>query len=229
MMFYGYGANILQGTTLTFGLLVVTTALSLMIGILGAVCKLSRLAALRGLATLYTTAIRAVPDLVLMLLIFFNLQIMLNAICDALGLALIEIDAFSAGVVTLSFIYGAYMTETFRGAIRAVPRGQLEAARSTGMSGPQIFRMVTFPQMMRHALPGLNNNIQVIIKATALVSIIGLTDLISITQQAGQATQKNFFFSLLAAAIYLIFTTVTLYILSHLDRKFSRGVREGRI
>lgn len=228
-MLYGYGENILQGTLLTFGLLAITTALSLVIGVLGAVCKLSRIVVLRWLATAYTTIIRSVPDLVLMLLIFFNLQIALNAICDAVGLPLIEIDAFSAGVVTLSFIYGAYMTETFRGAIRSVPRGQIESGRASGMSGVQIFRMITFPQMVRHALPGLNNNIQVIIKATALVSIIGLTDLISITQQAGQATQKAFFFSLLAGAIYLVFTTVALYVLSRVDRRFSRGVREGAL
>lgn len=175
----------------------------------------------------YTTLIRSMPDLVLMLLVFYSMQILLNSVCELLGIQLIEIDAFTAGIITVSFIYGAYMTETFRGALEAVPSGQIEAALSVGMRPGLIFRKVTFPQLIRYALPGFSNNIQVIIKATALVSIIGLVDIITVTQQAGQATQHAFFFNILAAAIYLALTSGLMFFLSRVEKHVNLGVKEA--
>ena len=224
-MLYGYGDVVLHGTLMTLALAVLAVLGSTLLGIGGALLRTSGSAILRYLALAYTTMIRAVPDLVIMLLVFYNLQILLNEVCELIGIQRIELDAFTAGVITVSFIYGAYMTETFRGALEAIPRGQIEAALSVGMKGSQIFRQVTFPQLMRYALPGYNNNIQVIIKATALVSIIGLVDIITVTQQAGQATQHAFFFNLLAAAIYLALTSVVMWFLFRLDKRFNRGVK----
>ncbi len=226
-MLNGYQHVILQGTWMTLALAVLAMVFSTMLGLMGALCRTSRNPVLRYLALGYTTLIRSVPDLVIMLLIFYNLQILLNGLCELLKMERIEIDAFSAGVITLSFIYGAYMTETFRGALEAIPRGQIEAAHSAGMRPWLVFRMITFPQIMRYALPGFGNNIQVIIKATALVSIIGLVDIITVTQQAGQATQRTFFFSILAAAIYLSITSLVMYGLARLKKHFNRGVKEA--
>ncbi len=226
-MLYGYGSIVLHGTLMTLALALLSIACSTVLGIGGALCRTSSSRALRYVALGYTTLIRSVPDLVIMLLVFYNLQILLNAICELLGIQLIEIDAFTAGVVTVAFIYGAYMTETFRGALEAVPRGQIEAALSVGMRPVLIFRKVTFPQLMRYALPGYSNNIQVIIKATALVSIIGLVDIITVTQQAGQATQHAFFFNILAAAIYLALTSGVMFFLSRIEKRFNLGVKEA--
>jgi histidine transport system permease protein len=132
-----------------------------------------------------------------------------------------------AGVAVLGFIYGAYFTETFRGAFLAVPRGQLEAGAAYGMTGWQVFSRVMFPQMMRFALPGIGNNWQVLVKATALVSIIGLVDIVKAAQDAGKSTFNMFFFILVAAAAYLAITTASNVVLMLLERRYSTGVRHA--
>lgn len=229
MSFSGYGPLLLSGTWMTIQLALLSLLLSVIIGLIGASSKLSNIKALRYIATGYTTLIRSVPDLVIMLLLFYSLQLGLNQITEALQMDQIDINPFVAGVITLAFIYGAYFTETFRGAFQSVPTGQIEAAMAYGMTPWQVFRRVLFPQMMRFALPGIGNNWQVLIKATALVSIIGLTDIVKTTQDAGRSTMQLFFFSIVAAAIYLAITTVSNLILMWLERRYSAGVRKGQL
>ena len=223
----GFGPLLLQGTWMTIKLSVLSLAVSVLLGLLGASAKLSSLTIVRIPAQLYTTLIRGVPDLVLMLLIFYSLQTWLSGFTDFMEWEYIEIDPFSAGVITLGFIYGAYFTETFRGAILAVPRGQLEAATAYGLKRGQRFRYVTFPQMMRFALPGIGNNWMVMLKATALVSIIGLADLVKAAQDAGKSTYQLFYFLVLAALIYLVITSVSNFVLRRLERRYSAGSREA--
>lgn len=223
----GFGPMLLQGTWMTVKLSFLSLLLSAMFGLIGASAKLSRSAILRVPAQLYTTLIRGVPDLVLMLLIFYSLQTWLTSLTTALGWDYIEIDPFNAGVITLGFIYGAYFTETFRGAIRAVPRGQLEAGTAYGLTRIQRFRFVVFPQMMRFALPGIGNTWMVILKATALVSIIGLADLVKAAQDAGKSTYQLFYFLLLAALVYLLITSVSNYVLRRLEVFYTAGFRES--
>ncbi|CAI3103493.1 MULTISPECIES: ABC transporter permease [Acinetobacter] len=229
MFLSGYGPLLLSGTWMTLQLALLSLLLSVIIGLIGASSKLSSFKALRYIATAYTTLIRSVPDLVIMLLLFYSLQLGLNQITESLQMDQIDINPFVAGVITLAFIYGAYFTETFRGAFQSVPTGQIEAAMAYGMTPWQVFRRVLFPQMMRFALPGIGNNWQVLIKATALVSIIGLTDIVKITQDAGRSTMQLFFFSIVAAAIYLAITTVSNLILMWLERRYSAGVRKGQL
>ncbi|RMT98977.1 hypothetical protein ALP39_00816 [Pseudomonas marginalis pv. marginalis] len=223
----GFGPLLLQGTWMTLKLSVLSLAVSVLLGLLGASAKLSSLPFLRIPAQLYTTLIRGVPDLVLMLLIFYSLQTWLTGLTDFMEWEYIEIDPFSAGVITLGFIYGAYFTETFRGAILAVSRGQLEAATAYGLKRGQRFRYVTFPQMMRFALPGIGNNWMVMLKATALVSIIGLADLVKAAQDAGKSTYQLFYFLVLAALIYLAITSASNFVLRRLERRYSAGYREA--
>jgi histidine transport system permease protein len=132
-------------------------------------------------------------------------------------------------VLTIGFIYGAYFTETFRGAFLSVPRGQIEAGVAFGMTRPQIFRRILFPQMMRFALPGIGNNWQVLVKATALVSIIGLADVVKAAQDAGKGTLQFFQFTIIAAAIYLAITTISNLVLIWLERRYSIGVRKAEL
>ncbi len=223
----GFGPLLLQGTWMTVKLSFLCLLLSVVLGLIGASAKLSKSALLRLPAQAYTTLIRGVPDLVLMLLIFYSLQTWLTQLTSALGWDYIEINPFSAGVITLGFIYGAYFTETFRGAILAVPRGQMEAATAYGLTRAQRFRFVLFPQMMRFALPGIGNNWMVILKATALVSIIGLADLVKVAQDAGKTTYQLFFFLVLAALIYLVITTASNYVLRRLEILYAAGTREA--
>jgi histidine transport system permease protein len=229
----GYGAQLFAGTITTVELSLLSLVLSFAIGLVGASAKLSKNRYTSGLATVYTTLIRGVPDLVLMLLIFYSLQIWLNDATDYLnGIQSkidfeVSLDPFTSGVITLGFIYGAYFTETFRGAFLAVPSGQLEAARAFGMKPLLVFRRILFPQMMRYALPGLANNWQVILKATALVSLIGLTDVIKAAQNAGEGTFRTFYFMTVAGLVYLVLTTFSNGVLWLLRRKYAVGVRKA--
>ena len=226
-MLYGYSQVIIQGTLVTLELAISSVLLAVVIGLIGAGGKLSKSRLISGIFGCYTTLIRGVPDLVLMLLIFYGLQIVLNSLTESLGMAQIDIDPLSAGIITLGFIYGAYFTETFRGAFMAVPRGQIEAATAFGFSGGQIFRRILFPAMMRFALPGIGNNWQVILKATALVSLLGLNDVVKATVLAGKGTYQPFYFAIVAGVIYLVFTTVSNGVLLGLERRYSLGVKRA--
>ncbi|ANB73656.1 histidine ABC transporter permease [Paraburkholderia phytofirmans OLGA172] len=229
MFLYGFGPLLLAGTIRTVELSVLSLAIAVVLGLAGAAAKLSLNRIIRAIGTSYTTLIRSAPDLVLMLLLFYSLQIGINNLTDALSLPQFDIDPFVAGVLTLGFIYGAYFTETFRGAFLAVPRGQLEAGTAYGMSGARVFARILFPQMIRFALPGIGNNWQVLVKATALVSIIGLADLVKAAQDAGKSTFNMFFFILFSALIYLVITTVSNLVLLWLENRYSIGVRHAEL
>ena len=197
-------------------------ALAVLLGILGASAKLARSPALRWIAEIYTTLIRGVPDLVMMLLVFFGGQMLINQLAPLVGIEdYIDIDPFIAGVSTIGFIYGAYMTETFRGAILAVPAGQLEAGHAFGMSSLQVFVRILLPQMIRHALPGFGNNWLVLLKTTALLSVLGLDDVLRKASLAAGATREPFTFYITAALVYLLMTTVSVLVLSHLERRYA--------
>lgn len=228
-MLYGYSGVIIQGTLVTLELAISSVVLAVIIGLIGAGGKLSKNRLISGFFGCYTTLIRGVPDLVLMLLIFYGLQIFLNSVTESLGMAQIDIDPLGAGIITLGFIYGAYFTETFRGAFMAVPRGQIEAATAFGFTGAQIFRRILFPAMMRFALPGIGNNWQVILKATALVSLLGLNDVVKATVLAGKGTYQPFYFAIVAGVIYLVFTTVSNGVLLWLERRYSLGVKRAEL
>lgn len=224
-MLQAYLPSLLQGATLTIGVALSSLALALVLGLLGATAKLSASVFWRRAATTYTTLIRGVPDLVLMLLIFFGGQIAVNAVARQLGFDYVDIDPFAAGVATLGFIFGAYFTETFRGAILAIPAGQIEAGRAFGMSGWTVFRRITAPQMVRFAMPSFTNNWLVLVKSTALVSVIGLNDMMQRAGQAAGATRQPFTFYLAVGALYLAITTISTIGLRAVERRFSRGVK----
>jgi arginine/ornithine transport system permease protein len=224
---HGYGPSIFEGTILTLEVSLASLFIAMLLGICGALAKLSKARSLQLVSQIYTTIIRGIPDLVLMLLIFFGGQVFINQLGPLLGYDdYIDINPFIAGVSTIGFIFGAYMTETFRGAILAVSKGQLEAGTAYGMSGFMVFRRITLPQMVRHALPGFGNNWLVLVKTTALVSIIGLDDMVRKAGLAAGATRKPFTFYLVVAVNYLLITTLSIYILKQLERRYSVGVRE---
>ncbi|MTD28713.1 histidine ABC transporter permease HisQ [Erwinia sorbitola] len=226
-MLYGYSEVIFKGAMVTLELALSSVVFAVILGLIGAGAKLSSSRLLVVIFEGYTTLIRGVPDLVLMLLIFYGLQIALNQVTDFLGLPQFDIDPMVAGIITLGFIYGAYFTETFRGAYMAVPKGQIEAATAFGFTRSQVFRRIMFPGMMRFALPGIGNNWQVILKATALVSLLGLEDVVKATQLAGKSTWEPFYFAIVAGVIYLIFTTLSNGVLWWLERRYTVGVKRA--
>ncbi len=230
MSFEGYGGQLWNGTLETIQLSLLSLLLAFIIGLAGAAAKLSKNRWLSLPASCYTTLIRGVPDLVLMLLLYYSAQDWLNKLTDALNQSQIDIDPFIAGVCVLGFIYGAYFTETFRGGVLAVPKEQIEAGRAFGLTPWLVFRRILFPQMMRFALPGISNNWQVILKATALVSIIGLHEVVRAAQDAITGTSAKgayhaFFFISVVGVIYLILTTLSNIAFVTLERRYSAGIR----
>lgn len=225
-----YYVAILQGSALTVGVSLCALLVSIVLGLAGAAAKLSGRPVLVALATVYTTLIRGVPELVLMLLIFYGGTIGLNSLLESMGSeTTVDINPFFAGVLTLGFIYGAFMTETFRGAILSIPKGQMEAAWAFGMGRTQTFLRITAPQMVRYALPGFTNNWLVLIKATALISLIGLHEMTYLAKQASAATRSPFEFFVFTAVLFLIYTTISLYVLRRVNARYSLGSKRGQL
>lgn len=226
-LLHGYGPSLAQGTLLTLGVAFGALAIAAMLGLACAAARLSRSPTLRALSLAYTTLIRGVPDLVLMLLVFYGGQVAINTVAPLLGHEdYIDINPFVAGVLTIGFIFGAYFTEVLRGAFLAVPPGQKEAALAFGMTGRQVLWRIVGPQMLRHALPGLSNIWLVMIKGTAIVSVIGLSDLMNRAKQAAGTTHEPFIFFLAACAIYLAFTTLSELGFRWLRQRLAIGVRQ---
>lgn len=225
----GYSSLIFHGAWLTISLALASLVLAMMIGIICALGKLSKRRVIRLICQAYTSLIRGVPDLVLMMLIFFGLQFALNNLTDFLQIDIIEIDPFIAGIITLGFIYGAYFTETFRGAYLSVSKNTLDAATALGLTQRQVFVNVMFPLMMRFALPGIANNWLVILKATALVSLLGLFDLVKATKTAGEATYQPLYFALIAGGFYLFFTSISNIVLWWLEKHYSIGMNKAKL
>ncbi len=227
-MLHGYGPSLLQGTLLTLAVALASLAIAMLLGLAGASARLSRSRVLQGLALVYTTLIRGVPDLVLMLLVFYGGQLAVNELATRLGHeGYVDVNPFVAGVLTIGFVFGAYLSETFRGAFLAVPAGQREAGLAYGMNRWQVLRRILLPQMLRHALPALGNNWLVLVKSTAIVSVIGLADMMQRAGQAAGATREPFVFYAAAAVIYLAITSVSELGFKLLQRRLSVGVRSG--
>ena len=213
---------------MTVQLALASLIFSVVLGLVGASAKLSKNLISQRVAGAYTTLIRGVPDLVLMMLLFYGGQQIVNDLGRLSGWwDYVEINQFTAGVFSIGFVFGAYMTETFRGAILAIPRGQIEAGIACGMTSFTIFRRITWPQMVRFALPSFTNNWLVLVKATALVSVIGLHDLVWNASTAGRSIREPFNFMFAVLMIYLFLTAVSDVGLRWLDRKYSVGVRRG--
>lgn len=230
MLLHGFLPSLIEGAAITLAVALSSLLVAAALGLAGALAKLSRSRVLQAIAATYTTLIRGVPDLVLMLLVFYGGQVAVNTVAPMLGHEdYIDIDPFIAGVLTIGFIFGAYLTEAFRGAFLAVPPGQREAGLAYGMNARQVLWRITLPQMLRHALPGLSNNWLVLIKSTAIVSVIGLSDVMTRGQQAAGTTREPFSFYLAVALIYLVFTSLSELGFAWANRRLAIGVKKGSL
>ncbi len=218
---------ILKGMLLTVEVALLSLTIAILLGMIGALAKLSSSRIAQSIAGVYTTIIRGIPDLVLMMIIFFGGQIVVNNIGEKLGFDYIDVSPFVAGVLTIGFIFGAYMTESFRGGILAVSKGEIEAGYAFGMTPVIVFLRITLPAMVRHALPGFGNNWLVLAKTTALVSVIGLQDMVFNAGLAGGSTRKPFTFYCVVAFLFLIITGISDIGLRWLDKRYSVGVRKA--
>ena len=219
----GFGPALAAGALMTVQLAVCALSLGLVLGLLGALAKTSSSRALQWLGGTYSTLVRGIPKLLWVLLIYFGTINAMHALGEWLGMPELELTAFAAGVIALGLCFGAYATEVFRGAILAVPKGHREAGLALGLSRPRIFIRVVMPQMWRVALPGLGNLFMVMMKDTALVSVIGLEEIMRHAQIAVTVTKEPFTFYVVAAFMYLGLTIIAMTGIHLLEKRAARG------
>jgi His/Glu/Gln/Arg/opine family amino acid ABC transporter permease subunit len=226
----GYGWLLWEGVQLTVMVSVVSMVGATIVGLAAALAKLSRSRPWSFLVEIYTTVVRGVPELVLLLLVYYGVPTLVQDGAAALGYnVVIAINPFVAGIATITFIYGAFACEVFRGAYLNVPAGQHEAAAVLGLTRTAALRLVILPQVFRYALPGLGNVWMVLVKATALISIIQLPELMRNADVAARATRMPFTFFLAACLIYLVITLASMWAQARAEGWASRGVVGGRL
>ncbi len=213
---------------MTVAVSVLAFAFGVLVGSLGASAKLSHSMPLNVVADIYTTVVRGIPELLVIYLLFFGGSSVATSIASAFGYnGRVDLDAFTIGVLAVGLISGAYSTEVIRGAVQAVPFGQIEAARACGMSRWLILRRVLVPQTLRYALPGLGNVWQLTLKDTALVSVTALAELMRVTHLAAGATRQPFLFYATAAVLYLLLTSISTALFNRAEIFANRGVRRA--
>ncbi|WOG29483.1 arginine ABC transporter permease ArtQ [Endozoicomonas sp. 8E] len=210
-----------NATLMTLGLALSSLLLGLILAALLALGELSRFRLLRYLTVSWVTLIRGLPEILVVFFIYFGATHLLFLLTDEF----IEISPFTAGTVALSLIFSAYASQTLRGAFMAVPKGQSEAAKALGISSARCFYRVILPQAWHHALPGLVNQWLVLLKDTALVSLIGVTDLLRQAQLVSSQTYEPFTWYTTAGAIYLVITLISQQCLDRMKKKTSQHIR----
>lgn len=223
----GWGDEMLLGALVTLAVAVCSYALGIVLGAIAATMKLSRFTALRLLAGAYTTLVRGIPELLVIYLVFFGGGLLLSRIAAALfgWEGFVNLPVFACGFSCIGFSSGAYSAEVIRGAVLAVPKGQVEAAVAIGMSPAKRFRRILLPQVARYALPGMGNVWQLTLKHTSLISIIGLVEIMRQSSVASGSTKEPFTFYLAAGALYLAMTSVSNRFFARAEKWAGRGVR----
>lgn len=219
----GWGHNLFNGAISTLKISALAYLLGLVIGLFGAIGKLTGGKFTRRVLDGYTTIVRSVPELLLIVILYYTGTSALNNLLVSLGYTPIRIDGFIAAVAVLGVVQGAYSTEVLRGAIQAIPIGQIEAARAYGMPPLLLFRRITLPAMLPFAIPGLSNLWLNATKDSALISVVGYLELTKITQQAAGSTKWYFMFYTVTGAIYLVISLVSLRAFGMLDNYVRRG------
>lgn len=219
----GFGPALAAGMLMTIQLALSALCLGLILGLLGALAKTSPNRALQWLGGTYSTLVRGIPELLWVLLIYFGTVSSMRAIGHVFGIPNLSLSAFAAGVIALGLCFGAYATEVFRGAMLAIPKGYREAGLALGLSRSRIFIKLVMPQMWRIALPGLGNLFMILMKDTALVSVIGLEEVMRHAQIAVTTTKQPFTFYMVAAFMYLAMTALSMVGLAWLERRASVG------
>ncbi|MFC6487715.1 ABC transporter permease [Nitratireductor sp. GCM10026969] len=220
----GWGDDIASGVAVTVSLALVTLPLGLVLGFVVALGKRSAEPTLRLSANIFTTIFRGLPELLTLFLVYYGAQIAIQQVVQAAGgETYIEINAFAAGMVALGAVFSAYASEVFVAAFSAIPNGQYEGAYALGLSRRRTMRLVILPQLIRVALPGLSNLWLILLKETALVSVIGLSDILRQTGVAARTTGESFLFYGTACLLYLALALISSIVLSSVERRVSAG------
>ena len=214
---------------MTVALASASLAGGLLLAVVVAAARMSRARPLRAAARVYTTAVRGVPELLVVLIVYFGASAAIGRVAAFFGgSGFFDLNPFLAGATALSLTFGAYAAEVLRGAFLSVSKGQLEAALALGLTRADAFRHVLLPQVWRAALPGLGNLFLVLLKDTSLVSVVGLDELMRKSALAVSYTGQPFTFYFAAALLYLAMTAVSMGAIQALERRAGRGWEPSR-
>ena len=210
-------------TLMTLGLALASLALGLLLATAFALGELSRFRPLAWLSTSVVTVLRGLPEILVVFFIYFGAT---HALFLLTG-DYVEVSPFTAGVIALSLIYSSYASQTLRGALMAVPKGQSEAVKALGIKPVRGFFKIVLPQAWRHALPGLGNQWLVLLKDTALVALIGVNELLKQAQLISSRTYEPFTWYAVAAVIYLLITLLSQHLLQRMRKQSSQYLQEA--
>jgi len=215
----GWLDDIAYGVFITVSLALATLPIGLAIGFLVALAKQSPEPSLRIAGNVYTTIFRGLPELLTLFLVFFGAQIGLQRLFQLFDpTATVNVDAFVSGMIALGVVFSSYASEVFLSAFRALPRGQYEGGFAVGLTSWQTMRLVVLPQLIRIALPGLANLWLILLKDTALVSAVGLSDILRQTSIAARVTKHAFLFYGFATLVYLVLSIISSFGISAIER-----------
>ncbi|TBW38068.1 ABC transporter permease subunit [Siculibacillus lacustris] len=224
----GWGAALAQATLMTLAVSIAAFGVGIVFGMFGCWAKLSGSVVARGAATAYTTILRGIPDLLVIYLLYFGGSQAIGSIARLLGhQGFFGLNGFVVGTLAVGIVSGAYETEVLRGAYQAIPRGELEAARVAGMGRLLMLRRIIAPQTLRFALPGMGNVWQLVIKESALISVVGLVEIMNQTRIAVGSTGAAFSFYATGAALFLVVTTFSGAAFRRAERWAMRGMPSG--
>ncbi|MCR9122838.1 MAG: ABC transporter permease [Phyllobacteriaceae bacterium] len=220
----GWSDEIARGFVVTTTLALATLPIGLLMGFFLALAKKSEEETLRLAADVYTTIFRGLPELLTIFMVYFGLQIAIRQASIALGFEQgIEINAFIAGMIALAFVFSSYASEVFLSAFRAIPAGQYEAGYALGLTRWQTMRTIIAPQLIRIALPGLGNLWLILLKDTALISVIGLSDIMRQAGIAARVTKEAFLFFSVACLLYLVLAILSSFVFARIERAAKRA------
>lgn len=223
----GWGDELLAGTMLTIQLALATLPFGLVLGFFIALAKNSSESTLVLAANIYTTLFRGLPELLTLLIIYYGGQILVQEIVGLFTDTYVEINGFVAGMIALGLVFSAFSSEVFLSAFRGIPDGQYEGSMALGLTRFQTMRLVIVPQLIRLALPGLSNLWLILLKETALVSVIALDDLLRTTNVVVGATKEPFFFYFVACMIYLLLSIISSVGIGQIDAWTRRGEKRA--
>lgn len=220
----GWGDDVASGFYVTASLAICTLPLGLLVGFFIALAKQSEEKFLRTAGDIYTTLFRGLPELLTLFIIYYGLPLVVAAALQPLGYTgAVDINPFIAGMVAVGVVFSAYCSEVLQSAFKAIPHGQYEGAYALGLHHGQAMRLVIIPQLIRIALPGLGNLWMTLLKDTALVSAIGLPDILRQTGIAAKVTKQAFFFYGLACILFLVLAILSSFVFSWIETRARRA------
>ncbi len=207
---------LLNGLVVTVEIALISILLGMVLGLISCLFGLSKVKVLRGISAVYIWIIRGTPMIVQAFLVFFAFPQLIQLISPSFRL-----EAFVAGCITLSLNAGAYMSEIFRAGIQAIDKGQMEAARSLGLSKGQAMRKIILPQAFKISIPPMVNQFIITVKDTSILSVIGLAEIVNKAKQYVGKTYQFFATYILVAVFYLIVISILMVISKFVEKKFS--------